>query len=369
MPKILMMLIIKKLKRCVLLGLCFIGNGYGQEFSVKQALSLYGFQSEAQIKALESLLKTTSILQPQQTLEQTFPVRKSFEELVQDLLELVSSTQDHFSGRFSKSSSQAKERWEVQGVCYTPEQKNEITRAIEMLGLVQKVVPVKQRINSMCILGATASTIKKRISYCEELLKQGCSAKNIILLAGQRPVSEADTKDISKEELQEISRTFKKDCAFLTETDLMRHFYKKSDLSKKAFLLHVIDTPKGTLSRPTTETTLKALDEFLKKQNPKIQRICFVSSQPYVNYQSALITSFFRQNNYHISYEVVGPQSENKDPVKFLEALASYLWAKTPEVLRTLKGNKPNIPLPDLFSDLYQKRSSLLYAAGQEIFL
>ena len=93
-----------------------------------------------------------------------------------------------------------------------------------------------------------------------------------------------------------------------------------------------------------------------------------MSSQPYVNYQFALITSFFRQNNYNISYEVVGPQSENKDPVKFLEALASYLWAKTPEVLRTLKGNKPNIPLPDLFSDLYQKRSSLLYAAGQEIF-
>ncbi|OJU72953.1 MAG: hypothetical protein BGO07_01975 [Alphaproteobacteria bacterium 40-19] len=358
----------KKLKQCVLLGLCFIGNGYGQEFSVKQALSLYGFQSEAQIKALESLLKITFILQPQQTLEQKFPVRKSFKELVQDLLELVSSTQDHFSGRFSKNSSQAKERWEVQGVCYTPEQQKEITKAIEILGLVKKVFPVKKRINSICILGATANTIKKRISYTQELLRQGCSAKRIILLTGQRPVSDLDTKNISKEELQEISNSNKTDCAFLTETDLMRHFYEKSDLSKKAFLLHFIDTPKGNLPRPTTETTLKALEDFLKKQNPKIQRICFVSNQPYVSYQSALITSFFRQNNYNISYEVVGSQSENEDPVKFLEALASYLWAKAPEVLRTLKGNKPNIPLPDLFSELYQKRSALLYSAGQEIF-
>ena len=61
--------IVKKLKQCVILGIFSIGNGYGRELSVKQALNLYSFQSEARIKALKSLLKITSISQPQKTLD------------------------------------------------------------------------------------------------------------------------------------------------------------------------------------------------------------------------------------------------------------------------------------------------------------
>jgi hypothetical protein len=87
----------------------------------------------------------------------------------------------------------------------------------------------------------------------------------------------------------------------------MQTAFEESTLYHK-FKTSIIDTPAGNLSRPTTETTLKELLKWLDARKD-IKKITFVSNQPYIKYQEAIIAQVLKSHA-SISYEVIGPKVE-----------------------------------------------------------
>jgi hypothetical protein len=203
--------------------------------------------------------------------------------LLEDILDFIQQTQEHFILRKGNQ-----ERWEVQASDWMGKNTDEITKSVKELGFVEEITPMQKEIDAICILGSTFSSIQKRINYAGELIiRRQLTAKNLILLAGERKVSV--NVDGDEQQLLQIAKKYNiDDLHKLTETHLIQAAYENSTIYNK-LQTFVIDTPAGNLPRPTTETTIV---ELLKWQSTHkdIKRIIFVSNQPYVKYQEAIIS-------------------------------------------------------------------------------
>src|SRR5207244_435118 len=123
------------------------------------------------------------------------------------------------------------------------------------------------------------------------------------------PGKEGHYVDGPAQELAQLAHAMGKQVDSLTETDLMKKAYETSTLYPR-FLEDavIIDTPRRHLQRPTTETTVEALCEWLKK-HPHLRSITFISNQPYVIYQKEVIEQVFKtQNLSNISIAIIGPK-------------------------------------------------------------
>lgn len=90
------------------------------------------------------------------------------------------------------------------------------------------------------------------------------------------------------------------------------------------------------MPRPTTETTVEALCDWLQYYSD-VKSILFVSNQPYVLYQNAIIREVFENVKMPISFEVCGPQANINISTKTLVGeVGRYIWATTPHVLEQI---------------------------------
>ncbi len=305
---------------------CYWFPGYSYSFT--ESLDYYGFTEEKQKQAFQDLLQKANIIPADKTLEQVFPPKETKEELVSDIVKILQQIHQKFIAR-----SNTQERWQAKPLEWINYNKKQILADLKILGFIDFIGPEQKNIDTFCILGSDALEISNRIEYVNSLIKNKTSTKAIILLAGERYV----TKDIdgTEVELKKIANKFNiADWKKLTETHLIQNEYSKSTLSNnKNIKIHIIDTPKGDLPRPTTQTTIIKLIEWLK-DHKEIQNIIFVSNQPYVKYQEAMIHTVFKEKNVDIKYEVVGNTAQDLDELQSLvEGLGTYLWAKTPLVL------------------------------------
>lgn len=315
----------------------------------------YGFKSPEQQQAIENLLHHASIISPDRTLSEFFPKRTNKEDLVRDVLYFLKETQAKFVIRRG-----TQERWEVKGLAWMEQNKNQILADLKALGYVYTIQPKRLIFCAFCVLGGTLPRMKGRIDYVTKLLESGFAANHIILLAGERYT----TKDVdgSKEELKKIAEEQNlQDWTKLTETHLITHAYNHSELAQKNIAHHVIDTPRGNLPRPTTQTTILELIKWLQTHKD-IKHIVFVSNQPQTSYQKAVIDNIFKEQKTDITYEVVGEEPQSIESLQpLIEGLGTYIWAATPAVLADMdfKSSSPTIQA-DLH-DLYAK-NPLMYS-------
>ncbi len=322
--------------------------------SMHDALNYYGFTTIDQKKAIEDLLHKGGIISVNQSLEQAFPNRSKESELVQDLLTFVKELQNKFVIRTGKQ-----ERWEVSAVDWMVQNKNQLLEDLKVLGFVDDIPAIKTT-DAICILGGARSRMLNRLEYANSLLENGVESKAIILLSGERYL----TKNIdgNEEELQGLSKKFAlDDWSKLTEMHLLKDLYNSSLLYNKSINTYFIDTPSRDLPRPTTETTILELISWLKSHS-EVQSIIFISNQPYVKYQEAIISAIFKENGINIKYQVVGSsailEKDNIQPI--LEGFGTYIFAALPTILSNMNININDPLVNNVFKELYSK-NPLIY--------
>jgi len=315
--------------------------------SLNNALNVYGFTKPDQKKALNDLFHQAGVILQRRS----YSIPSFFEQnqnlLASDILHLVKMTQCTFTIRKG-----TQERWETRPLEWMLKNKEQILYDLKILGFVRAIKPKIKNPDAVCILGATRKRMATRIGYVEQLISHGLSTDHVILLAGERYVSA--NIDATEKELTDIAKGFNlSDWRKLTETHLMKELYNSSFLSKNGIPVSIIDTPRGLLPRPTTQTTIVSLIQWLKDQ-PHLKNIVFVSNQPNVHYQDAIIKTVFHENGMNINFEVVGPAAEDECEIKsILEGLGSYIWAALPNVLSSLKLKITDNTIKEEFRELY----------------
>ena len=294
-------------------------------YSLYNYLENNGFFSSSsnhQKVALEKLLRQASIISQHESFQDKFPPRDNHKELINDIIDFVKLTQANFTVRTG-----SQERWQVKPMPWMETNKENNFQCLESLGFTEAIKPDEMAADALCILGSTMRSIKNRIKYAELLFDNGLKTEHIILLSGERAVK-VDV-DGTEEELESIASNYHiSDISKLTETHLIQESYKNSLLSNKASV-YIIDTPTRNLPRPTTQTTIAELVIWLKQHND-IKHIIFVSSQPHVKYQGAIVKEVLRNSGSQVSFEVVGDSYYDKENLyPIIEALGSYIWALT----------------------------------------
>lgn len=333
---------------------------FANNYSLYATLDYYGFNTSSQKKSLENLMHYANILKNDQKFDERYSLKSTPNELLKDSLDFVQQTQGHF---FSRKNTQ--ERWKMQESSWIQSNNDKIIEDLKNLGFVNAIAPYHKESDAVCILGATFSTMQDRINFIAEYLNSGkFKTKNIILLAGERRVTIG--VDGTEQTLLGIAKKHDiGDLNNLTETHLIQEAFKDSTLNNK-YQTYVIDAPAGNLPRPTTETTIVELIKWLNAHQD-IKKITFISSQPYVKYQEAVISEILKSYS-HIDFEVIGPEV-NKDTKSFkiLEGLGSYIWAKTPAVISQLGTFTNNDNILQEFKKLYSK-NPLIYSDIENLF-
>jgi len=343
----------------IIAGVIYYKNMVVRSYSFYDCLDYYGFSSDQQKVALEKLMQQASIILPHESLQDKFPPRNNYKELINDILEFVKLTQAHFTIRTG-----SQERWEVRPANWMEKNKEKSFQYLTILGFTETIKPKENNTDAIGILGSTMKSMKNRIKYTELLFENGLKTKNIILIAGERTVKVEI--DGTNEELKSIANNHHiSDLSKLTETHLIKEIYNNSLLNNKP--VYVIDTPARDLSRPTTQTTILELISWLK-QYDNIKNIIFVSNQPNVKYQEAVITEVFRNSDVKISFEVVGDSYyDNENLYPIIEALGSYIWAQTPAVLLKLDTTIDDPKVIASIKELYVKQP-LVYQNLENLF-
>lgn len=325
--------------------------------SFNQALDRYNFSTPEQKEALRQLFEQAAIAITPTPHNDSFAYQGSKQELVQAIITAVKETQAKFVVRTG-----TQERWEVEPLAWTRHNTKNIVAALQTLGFVDAIKPRCREVDAICILGATRGRMIDRIAYADLLVEKGVRTHAIIFLTGERYVTIG--VDGTEAELTEIAQASAVDnWTKLTETHVAKYIYAHSNLQQRGIASYVIDTLAGNLPRPTTQTTMLELMKWLR-QHPEVKRIIFVSNQPYVQYQKALIQAILEDSENpgdSIAFEVVGQAVTKLDtPQPILEGLGSYLWAATPHVLRELHATITEPTARKELEELYAK-NPLLY--------
>jgi hypothetical protein len=339
----------------------------------KNILDHYGFSSIKQKQAIEFLMLQSGIPQPDVDIIFS-PENEHDEDTLSKLIKFVQLTQKHFTIRTG-----IQERWEVEATEWmkNPLHQANMLDAIKCLGLSDAIMPRFPNRKAIVILGARRSAMKTRLAFAGQLFEEGkLPADHLILLAGERYITvnvNGESVDGSLDELKEIALKEGKELEQLTETDLMRNAFTQSSLYEK-LPATVVDTPRGGLPRPTTETTVKKLAAWINA-NPEYDTITFVSSQPHVEYQHAVITAVLNQPgvispDIGLQFESIGSEAtlsnllEPATNIKnLIGALGSQIYAKTPAVLEKLELNIQDEDLKKTFVDLFKTQPLIFQQA------
>ena len=326
------------------------------ENSLNTVLKYYEFDSPEKKEAIKELFQYASITPYGKPENYYCPPLATDNQLAYTILTIVRETQENFTIRNGEQ-----ERWEVHSLNWMTQNKERLRHNLKTLGFIEAIKPQQQSVDAVCVLGATTAKMADRIDYVESLIQAGLQTKSIILLAGERYV----TKDVDGTE-KELTQLAKKlnfpDWRKLTETHLIKDLYSTSALQNRGIMTYLIDTPARNLPRPTTQTTTLELISWLKTHD-NIKKIIFVSNQPYVHYQNAIIRSIFEEQKLPHYYEVVGNavlKLEKMQPV--IEGLGSYIWAISPTVLSNMQIKNIDQDIKDSFKELYSK-NPLIYSA------
>ncbi|NGX51295.1 MAG: hypothetical protein K1060chlam2_01160, partial [Chlamydiae bacterium] len=174
------------------------------------------------------------------------------------------------------NSQEAQEQWSQQGERWTFQDHSEEERS-DILSILEEMVSFeikrasKNHYDYALVLGALYLSVEKRIAHLVDEYSRGVRFDVVVFLTGQRPLHPEKEANFSG-----------------TETDMMVEVWSTFPMPEelRALPLMVVDAPPlPERGRPTTESTLYAWLEAA----PNPGSCLFISSQPFVNYQDAII--------------------------------------------------------------------------------
>lgn len=182
------------------------------------------------------------------------------------------------------------------------DKKEELTRALEKLGIFEERRAEKTHYNYAIVPGSLYASIKARINFLIKEWKRGVRFDTLVFLTGKRKIH-------PEKESPEILG-----CTLKTEIDVMRLVWEQSELSEelRKIPLEIIDAdPFPFRERPNTLATVLA---WLAK-NPMPGSCLVVSNQPYVAYQHEIFVALLPKT---FSVESIGAAGGRNTPLSVL---------------------------------------------------
>ena len=220
---------------------------------------------------------------------------------------LIEETQRHWLRK------PGQERWEMEEL--SQNQKDFVLRWCENQGLFSEWRPLEKNYDKALILGATTSTMQKRLGFLKQLWEEGTRFQEIVWLTGDRPL------DPRIEDLTDR-------CA--TESEAARILWEEADLPndmRNISVLFVATPMKSGGKRPNTEDTLVSW----LKTSPRPSKTLFISNQPFCGYQFAIVKKALPDT---FLFDVVGPSSDPKgkpaSAAIALDSIARWIYSDSP---------------------------------------
>ncbi len=203
------------------------------------------------------------------------------------------------------------ERWEMDEL--SNEKRCFVLNWGKKQGFFDPWMPLEQNYDKALILGATTGVMQLRLNYLKDLWNEGIRFNEVVWLTGERPL------DLAVDKLTDR-------CS--NESEAARILWAESDLPEELASLPLvfIEVPMkvvgASVQRPTTVDTLVA---WLKVDTNPCKAL-FVSSQPFCNYQHAVIEAYLPET---FLFDCVGP---GVDPTRHPKGAAILLDAVTRQI-------------------------------------
>ncbi len=210
---------------------------------------------------------------------------------------LVRVTQREFFAR-----EKGVERWQQPTGAWMNKYEKEIKEIVTRLKLCDAVYPKCKETDIVAIFGSTTSNMEARLKFAKKLIDEGqLAAKELLLLAGERPVDKAvdgpsDKKMTSEAYFKALADKNNIEVGAVTEYHLIKDLHKKLLTSEptaafSAIPCHVVNAAKGNKPRPNTIDTLNMAKLLPGCASNK--RMVFISSAPNISSQYEDVLTVF----------------------------------------------------------------------------
>lgn len=228
------------------------------------------------------------------------------------------------------------ERWEMKA---THEDKREALRpSLKELKVLDDVTPSLSFYDHVLILGATVSSMRKRVATLEDIWKRGVRFKHLYFLVGTRPLDpKVEGEDVlydpRKSEIPFRAEWKASPQRPQTEEGAAKFVWdqviSEKELRKKPVQYvsasEVKDIKSGKMRRANTADTVLAWISL----NPEPGTVLIISNNPYVPYQYATVFGILRRHGFHEDRIDAAGQGDQDTPVAVhLDNLARWLYTE-----------------------------------------
>lgn len=182
----------------------------------------------------------------------------------------------------------AGERWDVQEETEVrkkmQENKDLLIEDLRNLGMVDAIDPAQQSYTYALLMGALKLRVEQRLNYLADLINNGYTFDQIVLLGGERPLRDSEKEGLPAD--------------VASEADMMKHLFDNHPTLNKYSVLLVNAPMKqkedGSMARPTTDDTLV---HFMKIA-PQDGSCLVVSNNPYTVRQTKTAERVLSQSRF-----------------------------------------------------------------------
>lgn len=190
------------------------------------------------------------------------------------------------------------ERWHLYSILLD-HQRVKLEKIIKNSALAKEKMPTKKHYYAVVILGATTTRVSTRMEFLLKLAKSGVTWEKVFLLGSDRDLNTGPEADQRMAEFLKLRESQE------TEMAMMEYLWSQFNKPKfcqdmKAISVQAGKRPDGT--RANTEDTLIELIKIMG--DVKGQTILFISNNPYICYQDAVVKRALKHHN--INTETVG---------------------------------------------------------------
>ena len=220
------------------------------------------------------------------------------------------------------------ERWDITKGVITKDIKEKCLKILNDMGLSSEIKPAKNKFDYILILGATAPRMKRRLNQVIRLWDKVITAKNIVFLTGQRPLTPKVDQIFQLMEKaagpnpSELSKPE-------NETEAAKMVWHSSltlpeEMEDLGCMF--VDTPRiwskkdKQWQRPNTRDTLKQW----MKTNPSSGTVLIISDQPHAYYQEIVVNQELPKS--FITSLAAESADADTDFFIYLDALALWLY-------------------------------------------
>jgi len=216
------------------------------------------------------------------------------------------------------------ERWHIEQ--YITKHEDEIRSIFDKLGMSQAIKPMHQEYDYVLIMGGLFKTIILRLQYAIDFWKQGVRFKKIVFLGGARPAVDQRGEHVQAyTEWLEVNTLNEQEPQ--TESEIMKFVYKHIQMPEGMRELPVqfidaamISQEDGSMRRPATDDII---NDWLVT-NPVPGYCLFISTQPYVGFQDAVVKTYVPKD---FNIDTVGPVYNSSLNIGIiLDNLARWLY-------------------------------------------